>query len=69
LNNLLGQDHRFVKRRVHPGLGLGAFATAQRTIQGNEATHMIHKGQLEGTAKRVVLAQNRVVERLCGSAA
>jgi hypothetical protein len=26
-----------VKRRVNPGLGFGAFATAQRTIQGYEA--------------------------------
>jgi IS6 family transposase len=28
LNNILEQDHRFVKRRVNPGLGFGAFATA-----------------------------------------
>jgi transposase, IS6 family len=34
LNNDIEQDHRFVKRRVNPGLGFGAFATAQRTIQG-----------------------------------
>jgi transposase, IS6 family len=32
LNNVLEQDHRFVKRRVNAGLGLGAFATAQHTI-------------------------------------
>jgi transposase, IS6 family len=37
LNNIIEQDHRFVKRRVNPGLGFGAFATAQRTIQGYEA--------------------------------
>src|SRR5262245_36380532 len=34
LNNLVEQDHRFIKRHVNPGLGFGAFATAQRTIQG-----------------------------------
>jgi hypothetical protein len=34
LNNMIEQDHRFVKRLVNPGLGFGAFATAQRTIQG-----------------------------------
>jgi transposase, IS6 family len=64
LNNLVEQDHRFVKRRVNPGLGFGAFATAQRTIHGYEAMHMIRKGQIEGTAKRDVLAQNRVIDRL-----
>jgi transposase, IS6 family len=32
LNNIAEQDHRFVKWRVNPGLGLGAFHTAQRTI-------------------------------------
>ena len=41
LNNVIEQDHRFVKRRVNPGLGFGAFHTAQRTIQGYEAMHML----------------------------
>jgi IS6 family transposase len=64
LTNVVEQDHRFIKRRVNPGLGFGAFATAQRTIQGYEAMHMLHKGQLEGMAKRDVLAQNRVINQL-----
>ena len=66
LNNVVEQDHRFVKHCVNPGLGFGAFATAQRTIQGYEAMHMLRKGQIEGTAKRDVLAQNRVIDRLFG---
>jgi IS6 family transposase len=32
LNTVVEQDHRFVKRHVNPGLGFGAFTTAQRTI-------------------------------------
>jgi len=32
LNNLVEQDHRFIKRRVNPGLGFFSFKTAQRTI-------------------------------------
>jgi hypothetical protein len=36
--------HPSVKRRVNPGLGFGAFATAQRTIQGYEAMHRLRKG-------------------------
>jgi len=64
LNNILEQDHRLVKRRVNPGVGFGAFPTAQRTIQGYEAMHMIRKGQLEGMAKRDVLAQNRLINQM-----
>ena len=69
LNNLVEQDHRFVKRRVNPGLGFGAFHTAERTIQGYKVMHMLCKGQLEGIAKRDVLAQNRVINQLFGLAA
>jgi IS6 family transposase len=66
LNNILEQDHRFVKRRVNPGLGFGSFRTARRTIQGYEAMHMIRKGQVEGIAKGDVLAQNRAIARMFG---
>jgi transposase, IS6 family len=69
LNNMVEQDHRFMKRRINPGLGFGAFATAQRTIQGYEAMHMLRKGQIEGVAKGDVLAQNRGINQLFGLAA
>jgi transposase-like protein len=69
LNNMVEQDHRFVKRRVNPGLGFGAFHTAQRTIQGYEAIHMLRKGQIKGLAKRDVLAQNHVINQMFGLAA
>src|SRR5215813_5097578 len=55
LNNVVEQDHRFVKRRVNPGLGFGAFHTAQQTIQAYEVMHMLRKGQLEELAKGDVL--------------
>ena len=58
-----------MKRRVNPGLGFRAFATAQRTIQGYEAMHMLRKGQLEGMDQKDVLALNRVINRLFGLAA
>jgi hypothetical protein len=48
-------------------LGLGH--TARRTIQGYEAIHRLRKGQIEGIAKRDVLAQNRVINQLFGLAA
>jgi transposase-like protein len=34
LNNLIEQDHRFIKRLVKPGLGFFSFQTAGRTLQG-----------------------------------
>ena len=43
LNNVVEQDHRFLKRRVNPGLGFGSFATARRTLQGYEAMHMRYR--------------------------
>ena len=66
---MVERDHQFVKRCVNPGLGFEAFATAQRTIQGYEAMHMLRKGQIEGIAKGDVLAQNRVINQLFGLAA
>ena len=58
-----------MKRRVNPGLGFGAFQTAQRTIQGYEAIHMRRKGQIEGIAQGDVLAQNHMINQLFGLAA
>jgi IS6 family transposase len=69
LNTVVEQDHRLVTRRVNPGLGLRAFHTARQTIQGDEAMHRPHKGQIEGSVKRDVLAQNRVINQLFGWAA
>jgi transposase, IS6 family len=34
LNNLVEQDHRFIKRLVKPGMGFFSFATAERILQG-----------------------------------
>jgi transposase-like protein len=67
-NHTIEQDHRFVKRRVNPGLGFGTFPTAQRTM-GYEVMHMLHKGQLEGLAKGDILAQNQGINQLFGLAA
>jgi hypothetical protein len=50
-------------------LGFGTFSTAPRTIQGYEAMHMFRNGQLERGTKGDVLAQNRIINQLCGLAA
>src|SRR5262245_3473295 len=45
MNHVAEQDHRVVKRQVNPGLGCGAFDSAQRTIQGYEAMHRLRTDQ------------------------
>ena len=66
LNNMIEQDHRGVKRRIHAGLEFGSFQTAQRTIQGYEVMHMYRKGQVKGAARGDVLAQNAAIADLFG---
>ncbi len=46
LNNIVEQDHRAIKRRLRPMLGLKTFHTARRLIAGIETMHMIAKGQM-----------------------
>ena len=45
LNNIVEQDHRFIKRKVKPMLGFKSFKTACSTIAGIETMHMLHKNQ------------------------
>ncbi|EJS45854.1 hypothetical protein ICG_05845 [Bacillus cereus BAG1X1-3] len=45
-NNIVEQDHRFIKKRVRSMLGLKSFRTATSIISGIEAMHMVKKGQL-----------------------
>ena len=47
LNNILEQDHRFIKRITGPMLGFKAFHSAAATIAGIETAHMIRKGQFD----------------------
>jgi len=48
LNNIVGQDHRAIKRIVRPMLGFKSFRCARAVIAGIETMHMIKKGQLAG---------------------
>ena len=46
LNNIVEQDHRFIKWRIQQGLGFKDFESARRTITGIEIIHMLKKNQL-----------------------
>jgi transposase, IS6 family len=66
LNNVIEQDHRFIKRLVKAGLGFSSFPTAWRTLRGYETMHMIRKGQVPAGG---ILAQVKFVNSLFGLAA
>ena len=69
LNNLIEQDHRFIKRLTKPGMGFFSFETAWRTLQGFEGMNMIRKGQLQGGEKGDIVGQVALIATLFGVAA
>ncbi|EOQ05668.1 transposase [Bacillus cereus VDM021] len=56
LNNIVEQDHRFIKKRVRPMLGLKSLRTATYILCGIEAMHMIKKKQIH---QRMTSTQNQ----------
>ncbi len=69
LNTIVEQDHRFIKRRVKPGLGFFSAETAWNTLQGYEVMNMVRKGQIRGVGKGDILGQIAFIARLFGVAA
>ena len=67
LNNIVEQDHRFIKKRVRSMLGFKSYETATSILSGVEAMHMMKKGQLNLQVKS---AQNEVgfIHKLFGFA-
>ncbi len=45
LNNIVEQDHLFIKRVTRPMLGFKSFISAAATLTGIEVANMIRKGQ------------------------
>jgi len=64
LNNIVGQDHRRIKRLVQPGLGFTSLRTASVTLAGYEAMAMIRKGQAHNIGGRDMRAQTAFVADL-----
>jgi transposase, IS6 family len=69
LNNLIEQDHRFIKRLVKPGMGFFSVESAWRTLQGYEVLNMVRKGQMRGVEKGDILGQVTFISSLFGVAA
>jgi len=58
LNNIVEQDHRFIKKRTKPMLGFKSFRSAKITITGIENIRIIQKGQIVGANNKVSTYQN-----------
>ena len=69
LNNIIEQDHRFIKKRISASLGFRSAEAAWRTIDGYEAMHAIRKGQIRWLAKGDVVCQRQFIHTLFGIAA
>ena len=68
LNNLIEQDHGFIKRLVKLGMGFFSFKSARHTLQGYEAMNMLRKGQIYSVEKGDSLKQVAFIARLFGVA-
>ena len=64
LNNIIEQDHRFIKKKVKPMLGFKSFESAKKTLCGIEMMHMIKKGQVEKI--QCVLSEVQFVNEVMG---
>jgi putative transposase len=49
LNNIIEQDHRFIKKMKKPKMNFKAFHSASETLSGIELAHMIGKKQFKNT--------------------
>ena len=58
LNNIVEQDHRFIKKRTKPMLGFKSFNSAKITITGIENIRMIQKGQIIGGNNKLSVFEN-----------
>jgi len=64
LNNVIEQDHRFVKKKVRASQCFKSFHTAERTLEGIEAVNMMRKGQVKRLAGRDAMGHAKFVASL-----
>lgn len=69
LNNVIEQDHRFIKKKVRASQCFKRFHTAERTLEGIESVNMMRKGQVKRLAGRDARGQATFVASLFGVAA
>ncbi len=64
LNDIIEQDHRFIKKKVRAAQYFKRFHTAERTLEGIEAVNMIRKGQVKRLNRNDVMGQAKFVQSL-----
>ena len=69
MNNIIEQDHRFIKKRITASLGFRSVEGACRMIEGYEAMHEIRKGQIRWVAKGDPVGQIPFIHSIFGIAA
>lgn len=57
LNNIIEQDHRFIKKIINPTKGFKSFTAASATLSGIELHHMLRKEQHKKSGSLNVLEQ------------
>ena len=65
LNNIIEQDHRFIKKRIRNILELKSLQTATKMIAGIEAMYMVKKGQTlqgEKSVQRQIYLINKLFD-------
>jgi IS6 family transposase len=69
LNNVIEQEHRFVKKKVRASQCFKSFHTAERTLEGIEAMNMMRKGQVKRLAGGDARGQAKFIASLFNVAA
>ncbi len=64
LNNVIEQDHRFVKKKVRASQSFKRFLIAERTLEGIEAVNMMRKGQVKRLSGSDAMRQAKFVASL-----
>jgi len=64
LNNVIEQDHRFIKKKVRASQCFKSFHTAERTLEGIEAINMMRKGQVQRLSGSDAMGQAKFVASL-----
>jgi putative transposase len=68
LNNVIEQDHGAIRRRWRVAQCFRSFHTAELTLEGIEALHMLRQGQVKRLKGGDATGQSKLVESLFGIA-
>ncbi len=67
-NNIIGQDRRFIKKRIAASIWFRSVDGARNIIDGYEAMHMIRKGQVRWLPKSDTVGQVQFANQIFGLA-